>query len=453
MAQEWKNEHYVANNTRQRASRGSRGWWVQWALRPWRLCVRSHKEPFWQRLLHQLPKLLVPAFLDFRWAGGVLTSHCYSYEAMCMGFTAVTKRSGIDGQNQGDLISRLAWSSECRRSKWLKGKNMSLRLIADVNVTSYAFQFHSHSIHTLNTFMRKILWTPKQNQPLAAGSPLVPPWTYLRVIGLPKESNAATGMTLRDFRSRWRMRGYLDCQVGGNMGFYRDPESKDCKGIQYFVPGSACVRLSGFFFSKLPKTQELICPKLQRFFLGISGKIQVWMGNSERALKLQFFHRDDGSHVEVRSVLLKMFLGDFSHHLGALGGEKSVQKNTPNGNSWKLKACRLSEIPEVKVRRGSLSQNLVRQSLLCHELHWHQRQLPHHHRHQQHQQHHRHHRQHRHHRHHRHHQHQHPQRQLLPRSLRFQARRLYLYRRWWQMEKGKWQKSLGKTMETIPIPE
>ena len=25
MAQEWKNEHYVANNTRQRASRGSRG--------------------------------------------------------------------------------------------------------------------------------------------------------------------------------------------------------------------------------------------------------------------------------------------------------------------------------------------------------------------------------------------------------------------------------------------
>ena len=37
-------------------------------------------------------------------------------------------------------------------------------------------------------------------------------------------------------------------------------------------------------------------------------------------------------------------LGDFSHHLGALGGEKSVQNNTPNGNSWKLKACRLSEI-------------------------------------------------------------------------------------------------------------
>ena len=122
MAQEWKNEHYVANNTRQRASRGSRGWWVQRALRPWRLCVRSHKEPFWQRLLHQLPKLLVPAFSDFRWEGGVLISHCYSYEAMCMGFTAVTKRSGIDGQNQGDLISRLAWSSECRRSKWLKGK-------------------------------------------------------------------------------------------------------------------------------------------------------------------------------------------------------------------------------------------------------------------------------------------------------------------------------------------
>ena len=49
MAQEWKkNEHYVANNTsigRQRASRGSRGWWVQRALRPWCLCVRSHKEP------------------------------------------------------------------------------------------------------------------------------------------------------------------------------------------------------------------------------------------------------------------------------------------------------------------------------------------------------------------------------------------------------------------------
>ena len=58
----------------QRASRGSRGWWVQRAFRPWRLCVRSHKEPFWQRLLHQLPELLVPASLVFRCEGGVLTS-------------------------------------------------------------------------------------------------------------------------------------------------------------------------------------------------------------------------------------------------------------------------------------------------------------------------------------------------------------------------------------------
>ena len=31
--------------------------------------------------------------------------HCYSCEAMCMVFTAVTKRSGVDGQNEEDLIS------------------------------------------------------------------------------------------------------------------------------------------------------------------------------------------------------------------------------------------------------------------------------------------------------------------------------------------------------------
>ena len=59
---------------RQCASRGSRGWWVQRALRPWLLCVRSHKEPFRPRLLHQLPNLLVPASLDFRWEGGVLNT-------------------------------------------------------------------------------------------------------------------------------------------------------------------------------------------------------------------------------------------------------------------------------------------------------------------------------------------------------------------------------------------
>ena len=126
---------------RQCASRGSRGWWVQRALR---LCVRSHKEPFWQRLRHQLPKLLVPA------SWGVLTSHCYSYEAMCMGFTAVTKRSGIDGQNQEDWISRLGWWSERRRSKWLKGKNNVTALNCRCECDSLCFQFHSHSFHTLN---------------------------------------------------------------------------------------------------------------------------------------------------------------------------------------------------------------------------------------------------------------------------------------------------------------
>ena len=165
------------------------------------------------------------------------------------------------------------------------------------------------------------------------------------------------------------------------------------------------------------------------------------------ALKLQFFHRDDGSHVEVRSVLLKIF----SYHLGALGGEKSVQKNTPNGNSWKLKACRLSEIwgkgaarepepkpspPESAVPRTALAPAPAATPPPA--------PAP-------------------------------PapptppaspapptppaamapptppasaapasQPQLLHRSLQFQARRLYLYRRWWQMEKGKWQKSLGQ---------
>ena len=109
---------------RQRASGGSRGWWVQRALRPRRLCVRSRKEPFWPRLLHKLPELLVPASLDFRCKGGVLSwkrpefaenrglycpliriviSQCNDPYA---GFTAVTKRSGIDG----------------RSSKWRKGK-------------------------------------------------------------------------------------------------------------------------------------------------------------------------------------------------------------------------------------------------------------------------------------------------------------------------------------------
>ena len=72
-------------------------------------------------------------------------SHCYSYESMCMGFTAVTKRSGIDGQNQEDWISRR------RRSKWLKGKKISLHLIADVNVTSCASN---------STAIVFILWTP-----------------------------------------------------------------------------------------------------------------------------------------------------------------------------------------------------------------------------------------------------------------------------------------------------
>ena len=89
MAQKWKKkEHYSFffhrwaisflrgqqhQHRRQRASGGSRGWWVQRALRARRLCVRSHKEPFWQRLLHQLPELLVPASLDFRCKGGVLS--------------------------------------------------------------------------------------------------------------------------------------------------------------------------------------------------------------------------------------------------------------------------------------------------------------------------------------------------------------------------------------------
>ena len=104
---------------RQRASRGSRGWWVQRALRPWRLRVRSHKEPLWQRLLHQLPELLVPASLDFRCEGGVLVSHCYSYEPMCMGFTAVTKRSGMIGKSWGFLWTNVH-GFHC--GAWLKGQ-------------------------------------------------------------------------------------------------------------------------------------------------------------------------------------------------------------------------------------------------------------------------------------------------------------------------------------------
>ena len=125
MEEEWALRGQQHQHRRQRASGGSRGWWVQRALWPWRLCVRSHEEPFWQRLLHQLPELLVPATLDFRCKGGFLSwkrpefaetrglycpllkiiiSHCNDLYA---GFTAVTKRSGIDG----------------RRSKWLKGKH------------------------------------------------------------------------------------------------------------------------------------------------------------------------------------------------------------------------------------------------------------------------------------------------------------------------------------------
>ena len=117
---------------RQRASGGSRGWWVQRAFRPRRLCVRSCKEPFWQRLLHQLPEFLVPASLDFRCKGGVLRwkspefaenrglycpliriaiSQCNDPYA---GFTAVTKRSGIDG----------------RSSKWFKGKKTITTLVS-----------------------------------------------------------------------------------------------------------------------------------------------------------------------------------------------------------------------------------------------------------------------------------------------------------------------------------
>ena len=68
---------------------------------------------------------------------------------MCMGFTAVTKRSGIDGQNEEDLISRLGCQNAGDRND-SREKSMSLHLIADVNVTSYAsnsdFAVESYSL-------------------------------------------------------------------------------------------------------------------------------------------------------------------------------------------------------------------------------------------------------------------------------------------------------------------
>ena len=106
MAQEWKkNEHYVANNTRigdnvpvedleddeynELFDRDA--------------FVYDRQGTLLTMAVHQLPELLVRAPLDFAseaqrgWCeGGVKTSHCYSCyacEPMCMGFTAVTKRS------------------------------------------------------------------------------------------------------------------------------------------------------------------------------------------------------------------------------------------------------------------------------------------------------------------------------------------------------------------------
>ena len=115
---------------RQRASGGSWGWWVQWALRPWRLCVRSHKEPFWQRLLHQLHKLLVPASLDFRCKGGVLISQC-----AWVSLPWLKSQASMGKIKRTYIISRLGWwqsqwcglkQTRIKRSKWLKGKKRNV---------------------------------------------------------------------------------------------------------------------------------------------------------------------------------------------------------------------------------------------------------------------------------------------------------------------------------------
>ena len=123
---------------RQRASRGSWGWWVQWALRPWRLCVRSHKEPFWQRLLHQLHKLLVPASLDFRCKGGVLISQC-----AWVSLPWLKSQASMGKIKRTYIISRLGWwqsqwcglkQTRIKRSKWLKGKKRHVELDVSINL-------------------------------------------------------------------------------------------------------------------------------------------------------------------------------------------------------------------------------------------------------------------------------------------------------------------------------
>ena len=102
------------------------------------------------------------------------------------------------------------------------------------------FQFHSHSIHTLNASIRKILWAPSKTRSLGAGSPLLPLSADMRVIGLPRSRILQLGWHCVTFAVAGECGVTLTAFVG-TWVFSGIQSWKFAKGYSILVPGSAYV--------------------------------------------------------------------------------------------------------------------------------------------------------------------------------------------------------------------